>query len=144
VNVVDVVVEGISVVVVDVVVLMLGLFPPVAGVFSEFPGPVVVVVSDVDVDVVTDVVLTQFLLLSPTLAQLGSATAETAEIAITAAKMAATVRSTSIRFTLIHPPFLYSFFPTESRMDPYRSDSASSLWVTSFLETKPATGSKDP
>ena len=101
---------------------MLGLFPPVAGVFSEFPGPVVVVVVvsvvDVDVDVDVDSVVTQFLLLSPTWAQLGSATAETAEIAITAAKMAATVRSTSIRFTLIHPPFVYSFFPTTSRSDP--------------------------
>jgi len=84
---------------------MLGLFPPVAGVFSEFPGPVVVVVS------------TQFLLLV-TSPQLGAATTETAETAIATAKMAATVRSTSIRFTLIHPPFLHSFFPTTSRVDP--------------------------
>jgi hypothetical protein len=49
-----------------------------------------------------DVVVTQFLLLSPTLPQLGAAPTETAEIAITAANMAATVSSTSIRFTLIH------------------------------------------
>ena len=98
-------------VVVDVVGLMLGLFPPVAGVFSEFPGPVVVV----DVDVV--VVSTQFLLLV-TWAQLGAATTETAETAIATAKMAATVSSISIRLTLIHPPFLYSFFPTKSRIDP--------------------------
>jgi hypothetical protein len=75
----------------------------------------------VDVDVVVDVdvivVATQFLLLG-TWAQLGSATAETAEIAIAAANMAATVSSASIRFTLIHPPFLYSFYPTKSRIDP--------------------------
>jgi len=84
---------------------------------------------------------TQFLLLG-TWAQLGSATAETAEIAITAAKMAATVRSTSIRFTLIHPPFLYSFFPTTSRVDPIVLPLCG---TTSFLpEAKPATGSKDP
>jgi len=96
--------------VVEVVVLMLGLFvnpPPPA--FSELPGPVVVVVVDDDVDV--DVVSTQLGLFG-TWAQLGSATAETAETAIAAANMAATVRSTNIRFTLIHPPFLYSFFPT--------------------------------
>jgi hypothetical protein len=105
VNVVDVVV------VVDVVGRMLGLFPPVAGVFSEFPGPVVVVVVDVDV------VSTQFLLLV-TWAQLGAATTETAETAIATAKMAATVSSISIRLTLIHPPFLYSFFPTKSCIDP--------------------------
>src|SRR5215207_7312084 len=93
---------------------MLGLFvnpPPPA--FSELPGPVVVVVDDVDVDVVS----TQLGLFG-TWAQLGSATAETAETAIAAANMAATVRSTNIRFTLIHPPFLYSFFPTTSRIDP--------------------------
>jgi len=90
--------------VVEVVGTMLGLPPPAAGVFSELPGPVVVVVVD------SDVVVVQFWLLAPTLAQLGSATAETAETAITAANIAATVRSTTIRFTLIHPPFLYSFF----------------------------------
>ena len=86
---------------VEVEVLMLGFFveaaPPAN---SDPPGPVVVVV----------VVVVQFWLLSPTLAQLGSATAVTAETAITAANIAATVRSTIIRFTLIHPPFLYSFF----------------------------------
>ena len=108
-NVVDVVVVT-GALVVEVVVLMLGLFvkpPPPA--FSELPGPVVVVVVDDDVDV--DVVSTQLGLFG-TWAQLGSATAETAETAITAANIAATVRSTNIRFTLIHPPFLYSFFPT--------------------------------
>jgi hypothetical protein len=92
----------VKVVVVVVVVRMLGLFvrpPPCA--FSDSPGPVVVVV----------VVSTQFLFLV-TWAQFGAATTETAETAIATAKMAATVRSTSIRFTLIHPPFLYSFFPT--------------------------------
>jgi hypothetical protein len=72
---------------------------------SDPPGPDVVVVS------------TQLGLLG-TWAQLGAATAETAETAIAAANMAATVRSTSIRLTLIHPPFLYSFFPTKSRIDP--------------------------
>jgi hypothetical protein len=82
------------------------------GALSDPPGPVVVVVVDVVV------VVTQFLLLSPTLAQSGAAPTETAEIAIAAANMAATVRSTSIRFTLIHPPFLHSFFPTKSRIDP--------------------------
>jgi hypothetical protein len=76
------------------------------GAVSDPPGPVVVVV------------VTQFLLFSPTLAQLGAAPTETAETAIAAANMAATVRSTSIRFTLIHPPFLHSFFPTKSRIDP--------------------------
>jgi hypothetical protein len=91
------------------VVRTLGFFVEAApGAFSDPPGPVVVVV----------VVVTQFLFDSPTLAQLGAAPTETAEIAITAANMAATVRSTSIRFTLIHPPFLYSFFPTRSRIDP--------------------------
>jgi hypothetical protein len=94
--------------VVDVVVEMLGLFvmPPPPEV-SDPPGP----------DVVVDVVSTQLGLLG-TWAQLGAATAETAETAIAAAKMAATVRSISIRLTLIHPPFLYSFFPTKSRIDP--------------------------
>jgi hypothetical protein len=141
VNVVDVVVEGITIVlvevlrVVDVVGLMLGLFPRVAGVFSEFPGPVVVVVVDsvVDVDVVVASVLTQFLLLV-TWAQLGAATAVTAETAIAAAKTAATVRSTSIRLTL-HLPFLYSFFPTQIS---YRSDSATSAaGLTSSIPLPP-------
>jgi hypothetical protein len=122
-------------VVVVVVVLKLGFFTeawPLAN--PDPPGNVV----DVDVDV--DVVSTQFLLLG-TWAQLGSATAETAETAIATAKMAATVRSTSIRFTLIHLPFLYSFFPTKSRIDPIVLPLCG---PTSFLETKPATGSKDP
>ena len=108
---------------------MLGFFVEAApGAFSDPPGPAVEV--------------TQFLLLSPTLAQLGAAPAEIAETAIAAANMAATVRSTSIRFTLIHPPFLYSFFPTTSRVDPIVLPLCG---TTSFLpEAKPATGSKDP
>jgi hypothetical protein len=105
VNVVDVEV------VVDVVGLMLGLFPPVAGVFSEFPGPVVVVVVDVVV------VSTQFLLLV-TWAQLGAATTETAETAIATAKMAATVSSISIRLTLIHPPFYVLVLSYKISIDP--------------------------
>ena len=102
---------------VEVVGTMLGLPPRAAGVFSELPGPVVVVVDvtgttvfvvENDVGAV-DVVSTQLGLFG-TWAQLGSATAVTAETATAAANMAATVRSTIIRFTLIHPPFLYSFF----------------------------------
>jgi hypothetical protein len=105
----------VELVVEDVVVLMLGLFvnpPPPA--FSELPGPVVVVVVEVVAGTTVDdvVVVSKQLGLLGTWAQLGSATAETAETAIAAANIAATVRSTSIRFTLIHPPFLYSFFPT--------------------------------
>src|SRR5215218_7752825 len=89
-------------------VLTLGFFVEAAPcASSDPPGPDVVVVVD----------STQLGLLG-TWAQFGAATTETAETAITAANMAATVRSTIIRFTLIHPPFLYSFFPTKSRIDP--------------------------
>jgi hypothetical protein len=81
------------------------------------PDASVRVVKNVAVDVDVTTVATQFGFLV-TSAQLGAATTEPAEIAIAAAKMAATVRSTSIRFTLIHPPFLYSFYPPISRSDP--------------------------
>ena len=122
-NVVDVVVVT-GALVVEVVVLMLGLFvnpPPPA--FSELPGPVVVVVVEDDAGMVVDdvdVVSTQLGLFG-TWAQLGSATAETAETAIAAANMAATVRSTNIRFTLIHPPFLYSFLSYKPRCGGWAS-----------------------
>jgi hypothetical protein len=96
-------------------VVKLGLCRPALPLaFSALPGADVVV----DVDVVVVGISTQFLLLG-TWAQLGAATAETAETAIAAAKMAATVRSISIRLTLIHPPF---YVLVLSYKISYRSD----------------------